>query len=166
LTAIIVPGSNVFEVSRWQPYSDKGIEPDQITFNSFEMLRRVLIADDNVYVRDVIRTFLHDQVDIEVCGEAVDGVEAVEKTRQLKPDLVLLDLSMPNLNGAEAALVLKNTMSDVRIIMFTMYSSKISPSLTSALGVDAVLSKPDGMGHLVEYIRTVFKTPRNENPLN
>ena len=111
------------------------------------MLKRVLIADDNVYVRDVIRTFLHDQAEIEVCGEASDGVEAIEKTRQLKPDLVLLDLSMPNLNGAEAALVLKNTMSDVRIIMFTMYSSKLSPSLTSALGVDAVLSKPDGMGH-------------------
>jgi DNA-binding NarL/FixJ family response regulator len=120
------------------------------------MLKRVLIADDNVYVREVIRTFLHDQAEIEVCGEAVDGVETIEKTRQLKPDLVLLDLSMPNLNGAEAALVLKNTMSDVRIIMFTMYSSKMTPSLKSALGVDTVLSKPDGMGHLVESINSVF----------
>jgi DNA-binding NarL/FixJ family response regulator len=133
------------------------IESAQRTFDSqLEMLKRVLIADDNGYVRDVIRTFLHDQVDIEVCGEAVDGVEAIEKTRELKPDLLLLDLSMPNLNGAEAALVLKNTMSDVRIIMFTMYSSKLGPSLTSALGVDAVLSKPNGMGHLVESINRVF----------
>ena len=121
------------------------------------MLKRVLIADDNVYVREVIRIFLHEQAEIEICGEAVDGVETIEKTRQLKPDLVLLDLSMPRLNGAEAALVLKNTMSDVRIIMFTMYSSRISPSLTSALGVDAVLSKPDGMGHLVESINAVFE---------
>jgi DNA-binding NarL/FixJ family response regulator len=138
-------------------YSIMCIEPAQKSFDSqLEMLKRVLIADDNVYVRDVIRTFLHDQVDIEVCGEAVDGVETIEKTRELKPDLVLLDLSMPKLNGAEAALVLKNTMSDVRIIMFTMYSSKLSPSLTSALGVDAVVSKPDGMGHLVESINGVF----------
>jgi DNA-binding NarL/FixJ family response regulator len=121
------------------------------------MLKRVLIADDNVYVREVIRIFLHDQAEIEICGEAVDGVETIEKTRQLKPDLVLLDLSMPRLNGAEAALVLKNTMSDVRIIMFTMYSSRISPSLISALGVDAVLSKPDGMGHLVESINAMFE---------
>ena len=121
------------------------------------MLKRVLIADDNVYVRYVIRTFLQDQTEIKVCGEAVDGVEAIEKTRQLKPDLVLLDLSMPNLNGAEVALVLKNTKPDVRIIMFTMYSSKISASLTSALGVDAVLSKPDDMGHLVESINAVFE---------
>lgn len=141
------------------------IEPTHISLDSQPaMLKRVLIADDNVYVRDVIRTFLHDQAEIEVCGEASDGVEAIEKTRQLKPDLVLLDLSMPNLNGAEAALILKNTMSDVRIIMFTMYSSTLSPSLTSSLGVDAVLSKPDGMGHLVEYIRAVFETPRNEYP--
>ncbi len=125
------------------------------------MLKRVLIADDNLYVRYVIRTFLHDQDEIQICGEAVDGVEAIEKTRQLKPDLVLLDLSMPNLNGAEVALVLKNTKPNVRIIMFTMYSSKLSPSLTSALGVDAVLSKPDGIGHLVELINAVFDAPHN-----
>jgi DNA-binding NarL/FixJ family response regulator len=125
------------------------------------MLKRVLIADDNLYVRYVIRTFLHDQDEIEICGEAVDGVEAIEKTRHLKPDLVLLDLSMPSLNGAEVALILKNTAPDVRIIMFTMYSSKLSPSLKSALGVDAILSKPDGMGHLVESINAVFNSQHN-----
>ena len=140
------------------------IEPAETTLDSPEMLKRVLIADDNVYVRYVIRTFLQDQVGIEICGEAADGVEAIEKTRQLKPDLVLLDLSMPSLNGAEVALVLKNTMADVRIIMFTMYSSKISPSLTSTLGVDAVLSKPDGMGHLVESINAVFGSSRDRYP--
>jgi len=100
---------------------------------------------------------LQDQVGIEICGEAGNGVEALEKTRQLKPDLVLLDLSMPSLNGAEVALVLKNTTPHVRIIMFTMYSSQISASLTSALGVDAVLSKPDDMDHLVESINAVFE---------
>jgi len=125
------------------------------------MLKRVLIADDNLYVRYVIRTFLHDQDEIEVCGEAVDGVEAIEKTRHLKPDLVLLDLSMPSLNGAEVALILKNTAPDVRIIMFTMYSSKLSPSLKSALGIDAILSKPSDMGHLVESINAVFNSHRN-----
>ena len=133
------------------------ISPAQATLDSPEMLKRVLIADDNVYVRYVIRTFLQDQVGIEICGEADNGVEALEKTRQLKPDLVLLDLSMPSLNGAEVALVLKNTTPHVRIIMFTMYSSKISASLTSALGVDAVLSKPDDMDHLVESINAVFE---------
>ena len=128
------------------------------------MLKRVLIADDNVYVRYVIRTFLKGEVEIEICGEAVDGAEAIEKTRHLKPDLVLLDLSMPSLNGAEAALVLKKTRPDVRIILFTMYSDKIGPSLISAIGVDAVLSKPDGMGHLVESINAVFDVSHNNCP--
>ena len=53
------------------------IEPAAISFDSPEMLKRVLIADDNDFVRDVIRTFLHDQAEIEVCGEAVDGVETI-----------------------------------------------------------------------------------------
>jgi DNA-binding NarL/FixJ family response regulator len=122
------------------------------------VLKRVLIADDNGYVRTVIRTVLQDQDEIQVCGEAADGAEAIEKTRQLKPDLLLLDLSMPSLNGAEVALVLKNTMPDVHIIMFTMYSEKVGPTLISALGVDAVLSKPDGMRHLVDSINGVFAT--------
>jgi DNA-binding NarL/FixJ family response regulator len=125
------------------------------------MLKRVLIADDNVYVRCVIRTFLQDQAEIKVCGEAVDGVETIAKTRHLKPDVVLLDLSMPNLNGAEVASILKNTAPDVRIIMFTMYSSKLTPSLESALGVDAVLSKPDAMGQLVESINAVSNSHHN-----
>jgi DNA-binding NarL/FixJ family response regulator len=76
----------------------------------------------------------------------------------VKPDLVLLDLSMPSLNGAE---ILKNTAPDVRIIMFTMYSSKLSQSLKSALGIDAFLSKPDDMGHLVESINAVFNSQHN-----
>jgi two-component system nitrate/nitrite response regulator NarL len=122
------------------------------------VLKRILIADDNGYVRTVIRTVLQDQDEIQVCGEAADGAEAIEKTRQLKPDLLLLDLSMPSLNGAEVALVLKNTMPDVRVIMFTMYSDKVGPALISALGVDAVLSKPDGMSHLVDSINGVFAT--------
>jgi DNA-binding NarL/FixJ family response regulator len=121
------------------------------------MLKRVLIADDNVYVRDVIRTFLYDAPEIQVCGEAGDGVETIEETRRLKPDLVLLDLSMPSLNGAEAALVLKNTMPNVRIIIFTMYAEKLGQSLKATLGVDAVISKPDGMSHLLDSIKGVFE---------
>jgi two-component SAPR family response regulator len=102
------------------------------------MLKRVLITDDNVYARYVIRTFLQDQTEIKVCGEAVDGVEAIKKTRQLKPDLVLLDLSMPNLNGAEVALV----KPDVRIIMFTMYNVRFLLSVTTTLSGPIMVGSP------------------------
>ncbi len=120
------------------------------------MRKRVLIADDNTSVRDVIRTFLRDQEEIEICGEAVDGLDALKKAQSLKPDLILLDLVMPEVNGAVVASILKREMPDLRIIMFTMYSDNVSKAFSSAIGVDAVLSKPDGMSHVVESIHSLF----------
>ena len=87
-----------------------------------------------------------------VCGEATNGFEAIEQARKLQPDLILLDLAMPEMNGAEAASVLKKMMPETRIILFTMYSENIGRSLTSAVGVDLVLSKPDGIKVLVEAV--------------
>jgi CheY-like chemotaxis protein len=124
--------------------------------NLMFMHKRVLIADDSSSVRDVIRTFLRDHEDIEICGEAVDGLEALEKAQRLKPDLVLLDLVMPEINGAEVASILKNKMPNIRIILFTMYSERIGKFLSSAIGVDVVLSKPDGMTNIVESINSLF----------
>src|ERR1700730_1392623 len=120
------------------------------------MRKRVLIADDSTSVRDVIRTFLRDQEEIEICGEAVDGLDALKKAQSLKPDLILLDLVMPEINGAVVASILKREMPDLRIIMFTMYSDNVSKAFSSAIGVDAVLSKPDGMSHVVESINSLF----------
>ena len=100
----------------------------------------------------MIKNVLAGRTDIAVCGEAANGLEAVEKAKTLKPDLVLLDLAMPEMNGAETASVLKMTVPDVRIILFTMYSENVGSYLTSAIGVDAVLSKPDGMTALVKAV--------------
>lgn len=147
-------------------YSNLGIEPTQKTLDSRKM-KRVLIADDNLYVRYVIRTYLKDAAEIEICGESVDGVQTLEMAKRLAPDLVLLDLSMPTLNGAEVALALKKTMPEVRIILFTMYGDKIGQAAMSTIGADAVLSKPDGMGHLLDCINGVFAAlPSNRPPLN
>jgi DNA-binding NarL/FixJ family response regulator len=123
---------------------------------------RVLIADDSRAVRDVIKAFLEQRDDLTVCGEASNGREAVEKTLELKPDLVLLDLSMPELNGAEAASIIKQACPHIRIIMFTMFSEHVGKSLTSAIGIDAVLSKPDGMKELVKAIEDVFANKTGE----
>ena len=70
---------------------------------------------------------------------------------------MLLDLAMPEMNGAEAASVLKKSMPHVPIIVFTMFSENIGRSLTSAVGVDLVLSKPDGMKALVEAIESLLR---------
>src|SRR6202163_757548 len=120
------------------------------------MRKRVLIADDSTSVRDVIRSFLRDHQEIEICGEAIDGLDTIEKAQRLKPDLILLDLVMPEINGAVVASILKQKMPNVRIILFTMYSENVSKAFSSAVGIDAVLSKPDGMIHVVESINSLF----------
>jgi DNA-binding NarL/FixJ family response regulator len=119
-------------------------------------VKTVLIVDDSANVRYVIREFLKDVPDIQICGEAVDGVDAIEKARKLKPNLILLDLSMPRMNGAEVASILKKSMPDVLIILFTMYSDNLGKALASTIGFDAVLAKPDGMRHLVDTIGVVL----------
>jgi DNA-binding NarL/FixJ family response regulator len=125
------------------------------------MTSRVLIADDSANVRMVMREFLKGVAGIEICGEAVDGLDAIEQAKSLKPDLVLLDLSMPRMNGAEVASILKKTTPDILIILFTMYSENIGKALTSAIGVNAVLSKPDGMRQLAACVQDVLASSRN-----
>ena len=120
------------------------------------MPKKVLIADDSQLVRQTIKNVLAARTDLAVCGEAINGLEAVEKARTLRPDLVLLDFAMPKMNGAEAASVLKMTAPEVRIILFTMYSENIGSYLTSAIGIDAVLSKPDGMTALLNAVEAAL----------
>jgi DNA-binding NarL/FixJ family response regulator len=117
------------------------------------MSKCVLIADDSPTIRTLIRTFLESQAGVGVCGEAIDGVDAIEKAKELKPDLIVLDLAMPRMNGAEAASVLKRLMPDVPIILFTMYEDLMVKSRAAAFGVDLVLSKPDGISQMVEHVQ-------------
>jgi DNA-binding NarL/FixJ family response regulator len=123
-------------------------------------VKTILIADDSANVRYVIREFLKDVPNLEICGEAVNGLDAIEKAKKLKPNLILLDLSMPEMNGIEVASILKKTMPDVLIVLFTMYSNNIGKALVSTIGVDAVLTKPDGMRQIVDTVNAVLATAR------
>src|SRR6266403_1373010 len=82
-----------------------------------------------------------------VC-EAVDGVDAIRKAKRSKPDLILLDLAMPQLNGAEAASILKKAMPETPVILFTMYTDLLADSVCAAIGVDFI-SKTDGIPKLL-----------------
>jgi len=124
--------------------------------------KQILIADDSNTVRRILARFLQDRRGVRVCGEASNGLEAVEQARRLRPDLVLLDLAMPEMNGAEAASVLKKMMPNVYIIVFTMFSENIGSSLASAVGVDLVLSKPDGMKALADAVDSLVGGPEYE----
>lgn len=112
------------------------------------MRNRILIVDDSKVVRDVIRIFL-TKAGFDVCGEAYDGVVALEKAQELKPDLIVLDIGMPLMDGVQAASVLKKTMPDVFVVFFTMYDESVCARAASAAGVDVVLSKTNGITQLI-----------------
>jgi DNA-binding NarL/FixJ family response regulator len=107
-------------------------------------------------VRTLIRTYLEMQTEFEICGEATDGVDAIEKIKELKPDLILLDLAMPKMNGAEVASIIKGSMPHIPIILFSVHGEKIGKALASAVGVDIVLSKPDGISNLVASVKNLL----------
>ena len=122
------------------------------------MSKNILIVDDSDITRKIARLFLEIQIGVEVCGEAVDGVDAIEKANKLKPDLILLDLAMPRMNGIEAASVIKGMMPQVSIVLFTMYKETVGNAMASAVGIDAVLSKLDGGWKLLEYVQTLSQS--------
>lgn len=117
--------------------------------------KRILVTDDGDSVRDVIRVFL-ERGGFEVCGEAVDGLDAIEQAKKLKPDLIILDLAMPRMNGAEAASILSATMPDVPIVLLTLYQNVLGTALASAVGVKAIIDKTEGMGKLVACVRSLL----------
>jgi DNA-binding NarL/FixJ family response regulator len=115
----------------------------------------ILIVDDNQSIRHLLRSFVESKTKFLVCGEASNGMEAIEQAKQLQPDLVLLDLSMPILNGAEAAVVLKRVIPQTKIILFTMHAD-IGPTIGTIVGVDLVLSKPEGIVKLDEHLNALL----------
>lgn len=121
------------------------------------MPRRVLIADDSDIVRGLIRSCVVERFpELQVCAEADNGRETVEAALRLEPDLVILDVLMPKLNGIEVASILKKSLPNTKLILFTMYGDYIK-TLAHAAGVDIVLPKPEGLTPLVEALDAVLK---------
>src|SRR6266404_2239666 len=129
------------------------------TPSSEALAKRILIVDDSGIVRRTIRTGL-ERSGYVVCGEAADGVEAITKARELKPDLVVMDLVMPGINGVEATSVIRSTMPRLQIIAFTMFEA-LAKSLTSKLAITSVVSKPEGLTKLVECIQSVLRPSKS-----
>lgn len=112
----------------------------------------VLIVDDSVTVRSAIRTFLEVTMQMKVCGEAADGLEAIQMASEHKPTLILMDLSMPSMNGVEAASVIKKQAPESRIVVFTLYTDAIGRAMAKAAGVDVVVSKSEGATGLMRAL--------------
>jgi DNA-binding NarL/FixJ family response regulator len=123
-----------------------------------DMPECILIVDDDPNIRKHTRDFFERQTQYSVCGEAVDGLDAIEKARQLHPDLIILDMSMPRMNGLQAARILRQMMKDVPIILFTLHASAIVLSEVQAMGVSSVVSKSHGFDGLRKQVESLLES--------
>lgn len=106
-------------------------------------MRSVLVVDDNPTMRKAVCELFTREGDFEVCGEAENGQEAIEKAQQLRPALIVTDLSMPLMNGLEETRILKKLMPTVPVIIFTIHSNSLIEREALAAGASAVVCKSD-----------------------
>ena len=125
---------------------------------------RVLIADDHPVVRQGLRTFLELQDDIEIVAEATDGGDAVAKVRELKPDVVLMDLVMPQLDGIEAIRQVREVSPTSKVIVLTSFDDREKVYLSVKAGAAGYLLKDADPQELAEAIRTVQRGDALLNP--
>jgi two-component system, NarL family, sensor kinase len=118
--------------------------------------KRILIADDHEVTRRGLRGLVESQEDWAVCGEAIEGQEAISKTRELNPDLLILDVSMPGISGVEAALQILKDDPSVKILFFTMHDSPQMLREIANVGARGYVAKANAGKDLVEGVRAVL----------
>ncbi len=120
-------------------------------------MARILIADDHAMMRKGLRTVIEPHPGWEICGEATTGIEALKQTEQLQPDLVVLDVSMPELNGLEVAHRISRDWPNVRILLFTMHNSAQFAKDVTKTGAHGYVCKSSGEELLTEAIERVLQ---------
>ena len=120
------------------------------------MAKSVLIVDDNEIIRRGLRELFTSEADFDVCGEAENGREAIERAQELHPDLIVLDLSMPVMNGIDTARVLSRLMPAVPLIIFSEHSDVFSVEEARSAGVSALVSKSEHVSALVAKARALL----------
>jgi NarL family two-component system response regulator LiaR len=125
---------------------------------------RILIADDHAVVRRGLQTLISSEPNMEVIGEAVDGVDAVQKALELEPDVILLDMVMPRQNGLEAIVQIKQTRPDARILILTSFAEddKVFPSIKA--GALGYLLKDSSPEQLLQAILDVYRGEPSLHP--
>jgi len=121
-----------------------------------DMVKGVLLVDDNRLMRQALRRLFRAEPEFEVYGEAEHGLEAVKKAEKLKPHLVILDLSMPVMNGLEAAPHILKKVPTVFIILFTQYAVEAMEVPARKAGIHAVVHKAQATTHLIPTARALF----------
>ena len=118
---------------------------------------RILIADDHEVVRRGLRSLLSSQAEWQVCGEAVDGLDAIAKAKELRPDVVVLDISMPRLNGLEAANVIRREVPESEILILSQHDPSQMRQTALAAGARAYVAKSDVSRDLLAAVHALGK---------
>ena len=116
---------------------------------------RILIADDHTLVRSGLKLILAAQPDFELVGEAATGEESIARTKELVPDVLLLDIGMPGMNGVDAARVIRREVPEVRIVVLTMYDDEAYLQQFLQMGAAGYVMKQAADTELVSAIRAV-----------
>ena len=118
------------------------------------MAKRIVVADDNPLIRKMLCKLFEVEDDYDLCAEATNGQEAIDLALKYRPDLIILDMSMPVMNGMQAAQELKKIMPDVPIILFTQFEHMSRVVFDSAHMVDRFVSKAEPET-LMEHVRSL-----------
>ena len=122
---------------------------------------RTMIVDDDAGFRRRVREFLASEPDIEIVGELADGLEVVPRARELKPDVVLMDVRMPGLNGINATRLLKDEMPELKLIMLSVFDLPEYQEAAMVSGASAYVVKKSMIVDLVPTIRRVCSARRS-----
>jgi DNA-binding NarL/FixJ family response regulator len=118
---------------------------------------RLLVADDHKIFRQGIKKLLDEESDMSIVGEAADGREAVQKATELKPDVILMDIAMANLNGLEATKKIKKVLPSARVIMLTMHKNEEYILQSFQAGASGYILKEGAVEELVSAIRSIYQ---------
>lgn len=124
------------------------------------MATRILIADDHELMRKLLRNLINSHPNWQVCAEAKDGGEAVAQTKELHPDLVVLDLAMPVMDGMRAAREINKMVPETRMIMFTLHASPEIEEEARNAGIRQVISKTQNGAQLLDAIERELGDPK------
>ena len=126
------------------------------------MSTTVLIVDDSLPIRRSLRNWFARREGWEVCGEAENGAVAVDQVKVLNPDVVILDLSMPVMNGLDAARKIASIAPKTNMVLFTVHASEFLEQDAQRAGIKAVISKLDGPATLMASIESITRKSGNE----
>jgi len=135
-----------------------GIDPDSSISMVTETYLRILIVDDQALVRRAVRQLLESHAGWRVCGEAADGVEAIDQTRELHPDVVIMDLSMPKMDGLEATREIHASFPNTQILILTLHHFPHLANVVQLAGAQGCVLKSDSSRYLIPAVSSLSKS--------